>query len=229
METDTNKRNETEAFNPTEAVVANADSVTFASRTMRSGITVGSEGKPNNETQRLTTTITKVVDELNQVEHYPRVDLQKNKSIHYSCVKCNKKIDICKRRKRNLNDKANELFLKYLRAETNKNIHETDIACNACYQVYTKIKTSQTSSNSQQSISETLSESQASVSDIIESEELDAGIKYRKIEGDDIHCIICKERCQKTIPRSAAVDIFMRMKIFAPSYIRCCNEHLNMK
>jgi hypothetical protein len=94
---------------------------------------------------------------------------------------------------------------------------EGEYACDACYMRHSG-ELNQTPPQA--------SSSQGSSSDLIEIDEQSSCLRFSSVSKDEHHCIICGIACRTRVLRTAAVDVYMKRKLFVSEGIRCCASHL---
>jgi DNA-binding NarL/FixJ family response regulator len=214
--TDTTKEKDRTASPETLSVVANTDSATIAWRPTLTETSVGPEGKPGNKPQKVTTTITKVTVEESEATSEP-IDSKTN---NVKCVNCKR---VCTKTlgKRKLEGDTYESLRKRLKSTHGHSIAEDEYICNRCYlknRKDIKLSCSQSSADSA---------SQQSISEEVEIENDQSSIKLKTIDSDEHHCLICSKNTRNRLPRKAAVDVYLKTRIYLPKGIRCCTDHLD--
>jgi transcription elongation factor Elf1 len=61
---------------------------------------------------------------------------------------------------------------------------------------------------------------------LIEIDEQFSCLRLASVSKDEHHCMVCGIACRTRVPRTAAVDVYMKRKLFVPKGIRCCAGHL---
>jgi transcription elongation factor Elf1 len=112
--------------------------------------------------------------------------LDKSKSTKIRCIKCNRDMSQKKCRKRKM---------------------EGEYVCEGCYWRHSK-ELNQTPPQA--------SRSQRSLSDLIEIDEQSSCLRLASVNKDEHHCMICGIACRIRVPRTAAVDVYMKRKLFVP-------------
>jgi hypothetical protein len=138
------------------------------------------------------------------------------------CVGCGKRKDQCKGQKREIS--GNQGFRQYLKRK-NPDTPDSGFACNACHQKYqrsdgyeTRSVSSSAEVSSQQSVGSELAEPELENIAVLEIP-MKARTHYSK-------CVICNGHTRKRLPQAAAIQIYIKKRIYASGDIRCCTAHL---
>lgn len=156
-------------------------------------------------TNILTTTITIASDE--------KIDKRR-------CSACNNRIDMMKNpKKRSLQGLEKVDLREFLCKRFKKNIPEDGSVCNNCYQKYNIVKDKNKESEP--------SSSQRSVSSEVAELNIENKITVDSAKFNEHQCLICKAPKRNRLPAIAALEIFIKHRIYIKSGARCCKEHID--